>query len=325
MAVKKLTLKATGAHRGMRLDQLLGIWLPEALGQPLSKAKARKLIVAGAVYLNGKRVRIASKEILPNARIEAFVDLQRLTEGEGTARDVPFAMSPAHVLYEDEYLIAVDKPPGLPTQPTLDEARQNLFAAVKRFLAQRDGRVDPYVGLHHRLDRDTSGVVLLTKKPEANAGVAELFAGRKAQKTYWALTSAPEPSLRDLRPSWSVRDFLAKAPSGGKKNRWQSVRSGGDPAHTDFRVIERFSRGLWIEAMPRTGRTHQIRVHLSEYGLPILGDATYGPKSSTALAPRLMLHAHRLEFEHPITGAAIRIESPMPADFSRCLEVLRRA
>src|SRR6476659_868362 len=120
MALKKLALKTLQQHQGKRLDQVLAEWLPSALGAPVSKAKVRKLIVAGAVYLNGKRVRIASKLLLPNARVEAFVDANRLFSDE-RSRDSSFKMSPAHVLVEDEYLIVVDKPAGLPTQPTLDE------------------------------------------------------------------------------------------------------------------------------------------------------------------------------------------------------------
>src|SRR4051812_23965719 len=105
MAPRKLALKTTEAHRGQRLDQVLADWLPQALGQPVSKAKVRKLVVAGAVYLNGKRVRIASKPILPNARVEAFVDAARLFSDE-RAKDAAFRMTAAHILYEDEFLIA---------------------------------------------------------------------------------------------------------------------------------------------------------------------------------------------------------------------------
>ena len=134
------------------------------------------MIVAGAVYLNGRRVRIASKELMPNATIDVYVDLNKL-HSDSTQRDRAFVMTEDRILFEDPYLIVVNKPPGLPTQPTLDEARENLFTAVKKFLAQRSGKsvTDTYLGLHHRLDRDTSGVILLTKSTEANPGVAELF------------------------------------------------------------------------------------------------------------------------------------------------------
>lgn len=319
MPVKKLMHKATEADRGKRLDQLLGDWLPVALGQPVSKAKARKLIVAGAVYLNGKRVRIASKILLPGARIEAFVDPAKLFDSHGPAQDKPFVMTSGQILFEDEFVIAVNKPAGLPTQPTLDEARINLFAAVKKFLAERDSP-QAYVGLHHRLDRDTSGIVLFTKKKEANAGVSDLFSKHKAQKTYWALAKVP---VRLLAERWSVDNYLGKAKGGGKKSKMTAVRSGGDHAHTDFHVVEKLSGALWIEALPRTGRMHQIRVHLSEGGMPILGDATYGDQSGKTSAPRLMLHAAKLEFPHPITGQSVVIECPAPEDFQKCLKQLR--
>lgn len=321
--LKKLSLSVAPEHQGKRLDQVLAEWLPLALGTPLSKAKVRKLIIAGAVYLNGNRVRIASKELRNRAKIDVFVDLAKLLE-DGRAQDQVFEMSTAHVLYEDEYLIAVNKPPGLPTQPTLDEARDNLFAAVKRFLKERDQIADPYVGLHHRLDRDTSGVILFTKRTEANAGVADLFSGRNAQKTYNALTLKPGSGAQSVPSEFEVKNYLGRATGTGreskKKARFTAVRSGGDFAHTSFKVLERRSSGLWIEAKPHTGRTHQIRVHLAENGIPILGDATYG--GDLKRAPRLMLHAVNLTFEHPIQHTHISIDSPLPEDFSRCLRSL---
>ncbi len=321
MAVKKLSL--TAKSECARLDQFLADTLPGALGEAVSKAKVRKLIVAGAVYLNRSRVRIASKPIRAGAKIDVFVDLDRLKQ-DGRAQDKVFAMTEARVLYEDEYLIAVDKPPGLPTQPTLDEARDNLFAAVKKFLSARSspsGNRSAYLGLHHRLDRDTSGVVLFTKREDANAATGELFSKHKAQKIYHAI------SVRGAEPAerFRVENFLGRDPQAGKRSRFRSVRSGGDPALTDFRVLERFKRAFRIEACPRTGRTHQIRVHLSELGLPILGDATYNSSGQRFEAvPRLMLHAASLTFPHPIQQNEITVTSPIPEDFIQCLEALKR-
>ena len=321
MPLKKLSLRITTAHQGMRLDQALALLLPDALGQPLSKAKVRKLIVAGAVYLNGTRVRIASKELRANAKVDAYVDLKKLLEREGPAADRTFRMDAARVLFEDEDLIAVDKPAGLPTQPTLDEARDNLFASVKKFLAERDGTADPYLGLHHRLDRDTSGVVLFTKTKRANAGVADLFSGHQARKVYHALTVRPKKVNRE----WTVRNFLGRVEGkGGKKARFAAVRSGGDSAHTEFRLIEELDAALYVEARPRTGRTHQIRVHLASDGMPILGDAHYGWESGQdPTAPRMMLHAVSLTFQHPIQQTETSVQSPLPGDFLSCLQKLR--
>lgn len=331
MSLKKVAFKVGPEDAGARLDQFLALHLPAALKTPgkpenetLSKAKMRKLILAGAVYLNGRRVRIASKELLPGARVEAFVDLAKLFETGGPAKDLPFEMTQDRILFEDEWLIAVDKPAGLPTQPTLDEARNNLFGALKKFLSKREGSGEAYLGLHHRLDRDTSGVILFTKRKEANAGVGELFQSHQAVKVYQALTLSP--SGKNPPDTWSVKNYLGRGGSGGKssgkRSRFQSVRSGGDFAHTDFRVLERLKDGLWVEAKPKTGRTHQIRVHLSEGGMPIRGDTLYG--ASEKSATRLMLHAVSLTFPHPIHRNEISIQSGLPEDFLKCLQLCRQ-
>jgi 23S rRNA pseudouridine1911/1915/1917 synthase len=324
---KKLSLTTLPAHEGKRLDHVLAEWLPEALNQPISKGKVRKLIVAGAVYLNGSRVRIASKELRARARVDVYVDLAKL-ENDATQADRSFEMSGEDILFEDEFLIAVNKPPGLPTQPTLDEARDNLYALVKKFLKSRDRVSEPYLGLHHRLDRDTSGVILFTKKTEANAGVAELFSGRKAQKIYQALsTRSVSGSDSVIEDAFEIKNYLGpdRGPPGTQKStkkvRFTAVRSGGDFAHTSFRVLEKLPQAFLIEASPHTGRTHQIRVHLSESSLPILGDATYG--GNLKLAPRLMLHAVSLTFPHPIHQTQISICSPLPKDFTQCLKTLK--
>ena len=363
MALKKLSLKTTILHEGNRLDQVLAQWLPEVLGQSLSKGKVRKLVIAGAVYLNGKRVRIASKELMANARVEVYVDLKKLNESTAESSPIaPFQMTSDLLLFEDEHLIIVNKPPGLPTQPTLDEARINLFVSVKRFLAHRSNAPESqiYLGLHHRLDRDTSGVILFTKSREANPGVADLFSNHQIQKTYQALSLSN--SREDVPETWSIKNYLGKQKLPGKVNKSASVRSGGDFAHTDFKLIKKFSRALWVEAQPKTGRTHQIRVHLAENKMPIFGDTLYGgpdyvfgpgtqintaqrtlsgpPRTKglseplyggpasmggTLKVPRVMLHAVRLRFNHPISKAEILVESPLPEDFQKCLKFLTQA
>jgi RluA family pseudouridine synthase len=310
-AGKRLKLIASAGLAGTRLDAVLAGWLPEALGRPVSKAKVRKLIMAGAVQVNGSRVRNAAIALSPGATIEAHVDPSRLFD-DLTARDKRFELTPARILFEDADLIAIDKPSGLPAHPTLDEGRDNLVAAVTRFLAKRDGRA-PYIGLHHRLDRDTSGVVLFTKSQRVNAAVAEAFTRRRVVKIYQALAG----SHRKLDSEWTIKNQIGKISTKSKRAKYGAVDSDGQAAETSFRVIEQHPHGIWIEAVPRTGRTHQIRVHLAEYGLPILGDDLYGEPS--ALAPRLMLHASRLTFPHPITGAEVIVKSPLPGDFKSCL------
>lgn len=233
----------------------------------------------------------------------------------------------ARILYEDTWLIAVDKPAGLPTDRTLDPRRASLLSELETLLARRDG-AKPYLGLHHRLDRDTSGVVLLTKDPKANAGTGALFSQKTAQKTYHALSQHAGAPVQD---TWSVRDYLGEIGKVGKAMKYGAVRSGGAPAHTDFRVLERLAGALLIEALPRTGRTHQIRVHLAGCGLPILGDDFYGGPlvmrraDGTRLSlPRVLLHAAALAFMHPMTQTPVHITAPLPADFEASLRQLRQ-
>ncbi len=320
--IKKYSLHTTQKQQGQRLDQALAEWLPEALKKPVSKGKVRKLVVAGAVYLNGRRVRIASKELMARVKIDVYIDARKLFEEDGRARDRAFEMTQDRVLFEDAYLIVVNKPAGLPTQPTLDEARDNLFASVKKFIAARDQVTDPYLALHHRLDRDTSGVLLFAKAKEANAGVAKIFSEHLARKVYQAIVALP-PRKTPL-PEWTVRDYLGKLPGAGKQAKYGAVKSGGDAAHTDFRVLELLRDAAWIEAKPLTGRTHQIRVHLSEAGFSILGDSLYADSRVARLAPRLMLHAVSLTFPHPVHKTEVSVQCLPPEDFQKCLLTLGR-
>jgi 23S rRNA pseudouridine1911/1915/1917 synthase len=310
VALKRLKFVAARDHTLKRLDEALGEWLPEALARSVSKSKVRKLIMAGAVRLNGKPVRNAAEGLVPGATIEAYVDVAKLFE-DAPSRDLKFELTPDRILFEDEDLIVVDKPPGLPSQPTVDLARDSLFSAVQRFLPKS------YVGVHHRLDRDTSGAVLFTKSERANAGMAESFSTHRVVKAYRALTVPG----RKVDSEWTIKNYLGKVPSESRRARYGAVDFGGSFAETSFRLIEEYPRGLWIEAVPKTGRTHQIRVHLSEYGLPILSDDLYGRKSD--LAPRLMLHAARLIFPHPVTGREMSVECPHPEDFRQCLSRLK--
>lgn len=327
MSKQRFTWRVLESSRDQRLDQELVEGLARALEvkgkPPLSKSRVRALLMAGAVYLDRSRVRIASKPVRPGASIEVILDFDRLPEA---TREAAFLLTPEHILHEDEWLIAIAKPAGVPTQPTIDEARTNALGAVKKFLAARDGVPDPYVGLHHRLDRDTSGVLLFTKKQEANKGISDLFAGKskgedvEIEKTYVAIVARPDDPSREPRKQWTVRNHLGPVGKTGGAMRYGSVRSGGDPALTDFKLLQITPNSLFLEAKPQTGRTHQIRVHLYEEGLPILGDRLYSHPSPMLRENRLFLHAHRLEFKHPITGARIRIEAPIPQEFIERLE-----
>ncbi|MCM0605419.1 MAG: RluA family pseudouridine synthase [Xanthomonadaceae bacterium] len=298
-----------------RLDEFLAEQLSVALKTTVSKSRSRALIVAGAVYLNGARVRIASKPIFENAEIKVAIDEDKLFGTLADPRD-EWIFDSSWILFEDEGLIAINKPFGLPTQPTIDEARANLYKLIYAFLKERDGP-NAYLGLHHRLDRDTSGVVLMTKKKELNLGVAELFTSHKIQKTYVAVCEPNPLAVQKLTEGsrdgkFKIKNFLGKLPKSGrdKRQKYGSVRSGGDVAETFFEIVSETKNGVKFLCQPKTGRTHQIRVHLFGAGLPIVGDDLYGRK-----AGRLMLHAWKLVFIHPIYGTEILIEAPVPKEF----------
>ncbi|MBI4924656.1 MAG: RluA family pseudouridine synthase [Bdellovibrio sp.] len=217
------------------------------------------------------------------------------------------------ILYEDSDLIAVNKPPGIPTHTTLDESRENLFAQVKKILSQREQK-EVYVGLHHRLDKDTSGVILLTKTKAANFWVSQLFAKHQIKKKYVAIVSYKEAFLKK---KWSIVNYLKDTRTKARIRKMIVVKRGGVYAETEFVLLKKYSAVLLIEAFPKTGRMHQIRVHLAGCGLPILGDSLYDKK--TEGVPRCMLHAQSLGFFHPLLNKEITIVAPEPEDFKKVL------
>ncbi|MES3038229.1 MAG: RluA family pseudouridine synthase [Bdellovibrionota bacterium] len=220
------------------------------------------------------------------------------------------------ILFEDNDLLVVSKPAGLPTQSTVDKRRANLYDLL------RDSRRWPYLGLHHRLDVPTSGVLLLVKNRDYNKAIAEGFRDRTIHKTYYCL-------CRGLIP-WDeivVENHLKQTKLKNGKTKMTVVNSGGDWAKTEFKVLGRStleteSSALplctLVEAKPLTGRMHQIRIHLSSAGFPILGDALYG--SVIKDIKRLMLHAAVLKFIHPRTNKEMTITSPIPADLRTLLK-----
>ncbi len=289
------------ALAGERLDKALARVATDA-GHPLSRIKARALIDQGAVYLDGKRVRVTSRTVSPGGRLEATLD-------PAPAPAARFDLTPEHILFEDDTLIAVHKPPHLPTQATAENARDTLLAAVERFLARRDGR-QPYVALHHRLDRDTTGVLLLAKHPDANAGLAAAFRERLAVKTYLAFTLPPPAHLH----AWEAREALLTEPF--RRGKRQTVHADGEEAHTSFVCLERAEQAALIQAQPHTGRMHQLRVHLAFYGAPLLGDPLYGGpiRLDDLPLPRVALHAAALALPHPLTGQPLILRAPLPDD-----------
>jgi RluA family pseudouridine synthase len=227
------------------------------------------------------------------------------------------------ILYRDEDFLVMNKPSGLPTHPTVDAQRANLYGLALDFLKRERGP-DAYLGIHHRLDRDTSGCILFTLNQKVNPAVARLFEEREIQKIYLARTHFSLLGGKNQKGmSWTVKNYLGKVGKKTKKALHGAVRSGGGFAHSEFEVQEKLKGSLLVRAKIHTGRTHQIRVHLSEDEMPILGDELYGRRCCEAsslknrCASRLMLHAAELSFPHPVTGKRILIQSPIPEDFKQ--------
>jgi len=311
-------------EQGTRLDLLVAAWLARELDEPLSKSAVRRLIMAGAIRLDGHPLRRPGAIVGVEARLEAVIDRARLDRAAGGGAAVE--TTGLAILFEDDDLLAVAKPSGLAMHATADPRRSDLFNALRRLLAERGGQRDagaalPYLGLHHRLDADTSGVVLFTRRERANAGLARQFAQGEVTKVYRAIVSRPR---HEVPRRWRVENRLAMGGSG--RTACMQEAAVGTRAATAFAILESLPAALLVEARPETGRKHQIRAHLAGSHLPILGDTRYGGSSRAGrcVAPRVMLHAFTLSLRHPLTGAPLTITCPYPPDFTSLLARLRR-
>jgi 23S rRNA-/tRNA-specific pseudouridylate synthase len=291
---RALRRQVTAAEAGRRLDDALAAWLPEALAMPVSRSAVRRLVVAGVIRVDGRPVRRPGLPLAAGMRVEGSIDASRLGPAK-SEQEAAGRVGAGRILHRDPYLLFVDKPAGLLMHATADPSRPNLYDAVKALLAE--GGRDAYLGTHQRLDRDTSGVVLFTLDPSANAPLADAFAAGRVAKTYHALCGRPR----------------GRAPSSWR----EEGPLGGDGPHPETAIPDHreWPEGLLVEARPATGRKHQIRIHLAGRGLPIRGDERYGGPPG----PRVMLHALRLQLPHPVTGQLLAVESPYPEDFRTAL------
>ena len=281
------------ALAGERLDRALATGL---VG--LSRTQARVLLDLGAVYVDGARVKIASRPVRAGQRIEAVLGgaFERATKQVGAAaRRADEARLPAFtILHEDDDVLVVEKPPGLLSAPTPEGDRATLLSLLRR---RGDGRVF----LVHRLDLPTSGVLVFARTPAANRTLAAAFARHDVRREYLALVAGVP----------AAATMLLDAPIGAR------------PARTHVQVEERIgSLAALVRCRLETGRTHQIRIHLHGAGHPVIGDPRF-PVRAPLRPPRLALHATLLGFRHPRTGGESRFESPWPPDLSDYLDRLR--
>lgn len=235
------------------------------------------------------------------------------------------------IRHQDEHVVVIDKPHGLVTQPGKghddDTLLNGLFAGqdgawgirLQKLGAGRD------YGLLHRLDRETSGLLIAALSREAYDALRTQFETRKIKKFYWAVTSkAPKSASGVIKKPILEVNAPAKADLYQSRNvKVARISPAGKPAVTAWRVLAGNNLGAVVEARPVTGRLHQVRVHLDAIGCPILGDGFYAPANTRGIAPRLALHAHRIVFTHPITGAEIDVQSPFPKDLRATLTKLK--
>ncbi len=213
----------------------------------------------------------------------------------------------AALLHLDADLAIVDKPPGLPSHGTVDPQRDHLVAAATRLLRRLDHGGELHIA--HRLDRDTSGIVVFARHAAAAAALGAALAAHEAVDKRYLAVCRLERAVPDR---WDHTDHLRARKDGVVV----AVRSGGQRASSRFRVWDRRGGFALVEARPLTGRRHQLRVHLSDAGAPIVGDDTYGePALGAGLAPRLLLHAFRITLPHPSTGEPLHVQQMPPQDY----------
>ena len=296
---------------GMRLDQALAAALPQ-----YSRARLQRWIRAGAVRANGQAVRARD-------RVQGGEQLTVEAQFAADTHVAPEAL-PLEILHEDAALLVLNKPPGLVVHPgagNREHTLQNALLAHDAALA----RV-PRAGLVHRLDKDTSGVLMVARTPEVHTRLVAALAKRKVGREYLALClGEPTGGGRIDQPIGRHRSTRTR----------MAVRGDGREAVTHFRIEERFRAHTLLRVQLETGRTHQIRVHLAHIGFPIVGDPVYGGRKrllaggagplNLALQSfrRQALHAQRLRLQHPLSSRAQSFEAPIPADLEALLRLLR--
>jgi 23S rRNA pseudouridine1911/1915/1917 synthase len=287
---------------GNRLDKFVSENCPG-----LSRSQAQKLIDDGYVVVNGLMEKASHKTEI-DEKIEVTIPPPVPT---GL---LPEAI-PVKIIYEDDDLLVIDKPAGLTVHPAPGHPSHTLVNAVLSHLNEIDDEGDVIrPGIVHRLDKDTSGVMLVAKNNVALANLADQFKARTVKKTYITLVKGI------LRPDKGVIDAPIGRDSGDRKKMAVTGESRGRAARTNYHVIRYVGKNSLLEISPETGRTHQIRVHLAAIGYPVFGDITYGKKS--AFLNRQFLHAHRIGFKLPATGKWVEFESPLPEDLKQALKEL---
>jgi 23S rRNA pseudouridine1911/1915/1917 synthase len=283
-----------------RLDKYVCAQHPE-----LSRTRVQKLIAAGNITVNGRPAK-------PGLRLSPGDEID-ITIPPTPPQELKPEAIPLKIIYEDDDLFAVDKPAGLTVHPAPGHPGHTLVNAILAHfphLADIGDSLRP--GVVHRLDKDTSGVMLVAKNSAAQANLSKQFKSHSVTKAYLALVKGKlEPE------SGIIEADIGRDPRNRKK---MAVVAQGREARTEYRVVKYIGNFTLLEIMPETGRTHQIRVHLAAIGFPVVGDKVYGVKSLHL--SRQFLHACRLGFKLPSTGEYVEFESALPEDLQKALEAI---
>jgi 23S rRNA pseudouridine1911/1915/1917 synthase len=315
---------------GQRLDVFLAGRLPL-----LSRSTLQRAIDAGHVRVDDAPCKASMRLRAGSQVVVHRLDVPR----EGPApQDIPLT-----ILHEDDSIVVVDKPAGMIVHPAKGHWEGTLASALAHHFGRLSGRGGPTrPGIVHRLDRDTSGAIVVAKSDQAHDALAAQFKSRNVEKEYLAIVVGVPDRDRDV-----VDEPIGKHPTQREKKAIRRNDASGRSAVTAYEVVERFAGYAFVRAMPKTGRTHQIRLHLAHIGCPVLCDRLYGgrakiseleliprdrighdtPPGDPATRPlldRQALHAHRLAFSNPTSGERMQFTSPLPADMEQTLAALRR-
>lgn len=304
---RRVAWQVEEAESGTRLDQALS-----GHADWLSRSATQNAVKNGAVRVNGQAVTRPSTLLKPEDEVEAFLP------EPGEYSDVPVAADvPVSVIFEDDHLLIVDKPSGITVHPGPGHKDDTLVNGLLKLYPEIAlvGQPDR-PGVVHRLDLDTSGLLLFARTPEAYTSVGKAMRERAIKRTYTALVHGhvtPETGTVDAP--------IGRDPANRRR---QAIVDSGREARTHYRTVERLETATLLEVELDTGRMHQIRVHMAAIGFPVLGDPTYGRSPNISGLTRQFLHASKLRFAHPITGEQMEQELPLPYELASVLDSMRR-
>jgi len=308
---ERRTLTIDESQAGERLDRALAALWPD-----LSRSRLKQLIESNSVTINGKAAANPAQKV--RLGVEVALVLPALIDAEPQGQDIPI-----NVVFEDKHVIVIDKQAGLVVHPAAGNRDGTLVNALIAHcgssLSGIGGELRP--GIVHRIDKDTTGLMVAAKTEKAHASLGKQFAAHAVTRVYKALVWGVPRTL-----AGTIDADLGRSPLNRQKIA--VLRIGGKAARTHYKVIETFgTTAALVECRLETGRTHQVRVHMAHIGHPLIGDPVYGrPRSIPGLAlniQRQALHAAVLGFHHPGLDKSVLFESPLPQDFAETLEALR--